>query len=362
LQLAVWGELGALLSQQGWNVADEDSMNVPREERATGLTTREDNLIVDALEGIAKQWKLLVLVPLLFGIALFAVSFLWQPRFEAVAMFAPAEDASSMLPTSLQSLATQFGVAIPSSGYNVYYFSQVVQSRAVLERVARDTVKSNGQSISVTELMDVKEEAPDRRLEKTIKTLQSRMDVRADDQSQVVTLRVVARTPDLAKALGQSVLDALDSVSIATQRIGGSYQRRFAQAQADSARGSLGDAEDRLRQFYQSNRNIASSPTLQVEEARLRRQIQIIQDVYLALVNQAEAAKLQEARNTPSISMVQSPLASTRKVWPRRGVWALFGMIGAFMAGAGFIYILVPAIRSAPQGSALNAWHRRLSL
>jgi len=209
--------------------------------------------------------------------------------------------------------------------------------------------------------LDVKEVAPDRRLEKSIRVLQSRLTVRADDQAQLVTLRVIAPSPALAQALAQSFLNALDSVSVASQRIGGSYQRLFAQAQADTARLSLQLAEERLRAFYQSNRSIASSPTLQVEEGRLRRQIQINQDVYLALVQQAEAAKLQEARNTPSISVIQGPLASTRKVWPRRGVWALFGMIGAFLLVAGLTYIVLPAVRSAPAGTKLHAWRHRLS-
>jgi uncharacterized protein involved in exopolysaccharide biosynthesis len=327
-----------------------------------GTSDGQGNLIAEALEEVAGHWVRFLAVPFLTAVGAVAASFLVHPRFEAVAIFAPAEDASTTVPTSLQSIAGQFGIAIPSAGFSVYYFAQVLQSRAVLERVANDTLEEGSQRIAVTDLLEVGDETADRRLEKAVKALQKTLDVRSDDQAELVTVRTVGPSPALARSLAQSVLKALDSVSTMTQRTGGSYQRRFAQAQADTARQALVDAEDRLRAFYQSNRSIASSPTLQVEEGRLRRQIQIFQDVYLALVNQAEAAKLQEARNTPTISIIQPPLASARKVFPRRGVWALFALITAFMVVAGWTYIVAPALRTAPPGSALHHWQKRLQV
>ena len=329
---------------------------------ANDSTLGNGNLIRAAVEELTRRWRLLLLVPMATAVVMVALTFLFQSRFEATTVFAPAQSSAPNLPASLQSVAAQFGFALPSSGYSVYYYAQLVQSRSVLEIVARDTLRSDGRSVAVMDLLDASGSTPERRLEDAVKTLEDRIDVRTDDQSNLVTVRSEAPSPHLAEALGRSALTALDSVINTSQRTGGSYERRFAEAQADSARAALRAAEDELRDFYKANRSIESSPTLQVEEGRLRRQIQVLQDVYLALMNQQESAKLQEARNTPAIALVQPPLASAKKVWPRRSVWALFGFIGAFLVVAGWLYAMVPALRDSALAKQPGVWQRLLSV
>ncbi len=325
-------------------------------------TSSDGNLIRAAVEELIGRWRLLVLPPLATAVVTVALTFLLQSRFEAVTVFAPAQSSTQSLPASLQSVAAQFGFALPSSGYSVYYYAQVVQSRSVLEIVARDTLRTQRERVAVMDLLKATGNTPERQLEDAVKTLEDRIDVRTDDQANLVTVRAQAPSPHLAEALAASVLTALDSVINTSQRTGGSYERRFAEAQADSARASLRAAEDELRDFYKANRSIESSPTLQAEEGRLRRQIQVLQDVYVALVNQEQSAKLQEARNTPAIMTVQPPLASAKKVWPRRSVWALFGFIGALLVVTGWLYGMVPALRDSALAKRPGVWQRLLSL
>jgi len=319
-------------------------------------------MIRAAAEELARRWRLLVGFPFATAVITVVLTFFVQSRFEAVSVFAPAQSSVQTLPASLQSVAAQFGFALPSSGYSVYYYAQVVQSRGVLEIVARDTLHVAGQAYPVMDLIEATGRTPERRLEAAVRTLEDRVEVRTDDQANLITIRTQAPSPSLAEALGQAVLGALDSVINTSQRTGGSYERRFAEAQADSARSALRTAEDQLRAFYEANRSIASSPTLQVEEGRLRRQIQVFQDVYLALVNQAESAKLQEARNTPAISLVQPPLASAKKVWPRRSVWALFGFITAFLVATAWVYVLIPALCDSVIARRPGFWQRLFSV
>lgn len=278
------------------------------------------NPLREGAEEILKHWRELIALPLLVAIIAVVVSFLVPKQYEGVAIFSPAEDVSSSLPGNLASIAAQFGIAAGTQGYNVYYFAQVAQSREVLRAVALDTIETGGRRIPVLDLIDAKGDTAGERLENGIKALKSRLTVRTDNQADLVTLRARGPTPDAAAALVASLLNGLNTVTTASIRSGGSAERRFAQAQADSAREALQVAENRLRDFLTANRSITSSPALQFEDARLRRQIQIRQDLYLALVNQAEAAKLREVRNTPAISLIQPPQASTRKVWPRRSV------------------------------------------
>ena len=236
----------------------------------------EGNLVRHVVEQLVRRWRALILLPCVVAAVTVGSSFLFTSRFEAIAVFAPAQSSTPNLPASLQSIAAQFGFALPSSGYSVYYFAQVIQSRSVLEAVAQDTLRADGDTLAVMDLLGASGNTLDERLESAVKTLEDRIDVRTDDQANLVTVRAQAPSIHLAEALGRSALSALDSVINVSQRTGGSYERRFAEGQADSAREALRAAEDQLRDFYKANRSIESSPTLQVEEGRLRRQIQEI--------------------------------------------------------------------------------------
>ena len=302
------------------------------------------NPLRDAIAEITRRWRLLVGFPLIAGIGAALATFVIPSRYESVAMFSPAEDLSSSLPGNLQAIAAQFGITAPSTGYSVYYFAQVLDSRAVLGRVANDSLMSDGTRVSVAELLGTADARPDTWTEETIKQLEKAIRTRTDDQSDLVTLTVSTRSPQTSVALAHSILEALDSVTTASIRRGGSAERRFAQAQADSAQEGLRRAEDQLLDFYTANRSLAASPGLQAEEARLRRQIQIRQDLYLGLVNQAEAAKLREVRNTPAVALVQPPVANAEKSWPKASVWAISAAIGVFVLLAGWLYVIRPLL------------------
>jgi len=275
---------------------------------------------------------------------------LFVPReYEGVAIFSPAEDISSELPGNLQAIAAQFGVTAGGQGYSVYYFAQVAQSRAVLKVVAQDTLDADGQRVAVVDLVDASGDNVEERVDDAVKQLHDVMSVRTDDQSELVTIKVRASSPNLAAALAASVIEALNAVTTASIQRGGSAERRFAQAQADSAREALRAAEDQLRDFSLANRSITESPRLQVEDARLRRQIQIRQDLYLSLIGQAEAAKLREVKNTPAIALVQPPQASVEKVWPKASVWAMMATIGVFTLVVAWLYVLYPILPGSLQ-------------
>lgn len=306
------------------------------------------NVLRALVEELVRRRRSLIFFPIGIAVLSGALTLVVESRYEAVAVFAPAQSGSQSLPASLQSIASQFGFALPSSGYSVYYYSQVLQSRGVMEQVANDTLRADGQTVAVLDLLNVNGRTPARRLEAGLKALDDRLDVSTDDQANLVTVRVEAPSPALAEALGRSFLKTLDSVISASERTAGTYERMFQQKQADSARAELHSAEDELKSFYEQNRSIESSPTLQVQEARLRRQIQVLQDIYLALVNQVESAKLEEARNTPAIALIEPPLSNAKKVWPKTSVWGLFGLISALMVSTGWLYIGRPALEGSP--------------
>ena len=61
------------------------------------------------------------------------------------------------------------------------------------------------------------------------------------------------------------------------------------------ALGQIGepDAEEQLRGFYERNRSWQQSPQLTFDEGRLRRQVEIRQEVYLTLRREYETARVE---------------------------------------------------------------------
>lgn len=179
--------------------------------------------------------------------------------------------------------------------------------------------------------------------------------MRTDDQAKLVTLHVLGPSPEAAAGVAEAFLRAVNTIALSSLTSGGSFEWRFAQAQADSALDALRQAEDALLTFQRANRSVTSSPALQVEEARLQRAIQIKRDIYVTLVQQAEAAKLQAARNTPAVSIVQPPQASSEKASPQLPVWALTGVLGALTLVLSWLYVIEPVLPASVRSSLRSA-------
>jgi uncharacterized protein involved in exopolysaccharide biosynthesis len=179
------------------------------------------------------------------------------------------------------------------------------------------------------------DEPPGRRDYLTVRKLRKAMAVDVNIRTGIVRFSVEARTPQLAEALAESALVALNQANIALRQARAEAEETFTSERAEHARGELSASEGALANFYERNRAIANSPALQMEEARLKRSVDMAQEVYVQLRLQAEQAAVQAVRNTPSISVVDPPLLPVKRSWPQRRVAVVLGaLIGLAVAGA----------------------------
>ena len=90
--------------------------------------------------------------------------------------------------------------------------------------------------------------------------------------------------------------------------------------------------------FLRQIRRYDQSAQLQFEHERLQREIELRQQVYITLVQAFEQVRVEEVRNTPGISVLESPEGSAR----RRG-GRITRMVAALAAGvmAGLIGALI---------------------
>lgn len=108
--------------------------------------------------------------------------------------------------------------------------------------------------------------------------------------------------------------------------------------------------EDRLADFYKRNRNFGS-PDLQAEEARLQRQVNVQQQLYLTLAQGFETAKIDEVRNTPVVTVLERPTGLVAPVARNTVRKVLLSLLFGFMGALAVAFIIEYTENSRKSGS-----------
>jgi len=168
-------------------------------------------------------------------------------------------------------------------------------------------------------------------LERAAKKLTRAISVDLNPRSGIIQLSVEARTPQLALALAQRLVQLADSTNLELQRQQARDQFRFMQDQVESARVMLQAAEDTLAAFDISNRSVQSSPTLVRMRARMERKVALAESFYVQLRTSLNQLFVAAANNVSTVGIVESPKLPGRKNWPKRTLI----VVVAFVLGSG---------------------------
>jgi len=264
-------------------------------------------------------------------------------------------------------------------------------------RVAEEVIEENG----------LKELYRARTMDQAVKVLDKRSGVDVDENG-VVRVRAEARDPELAAAIVQSFVDALERYNGEVRSTTGRKTREFVETRIAEALSTLGSAEEALAAFQRTHASfeideqakaaieamadiesqaataeiklsmlrtyaspnhpevrrlenevrryrealaavrtgetgetapdllngivlapLSTMPALALEYARLRRDVEVLNNVYLFLVQELETAKIQEAKDTPTLQVLDAPVPAQLRTRPIRKVMvAVGGLIG----------------------------------
>jgi uncharacterized protein involved in exopolysaccharide biosynthesis len=307
------------------------------------------------LAGIIARWRLVLgVIGATVAVAALAVILL-PPVYQAHASFVTAGSSSSKMAgalsgsgTGLQGLASQLGVSAggdPSESPNFYV--KLIQSEELRRRLLNSTFldprgKSPRDSARLLDILRLKTNDPQRKMEIGVKQMGDAIRSDFDLRTNLVTLSVDSRWPELAAAIGNRTIALVDAFNH-EQRVSRARSKRlFVQSRLDSAKVELRDAEERQRFFYDQNRSWRTSPQLVFEEGRLRRNVDVATDLFLTLQRQFEAARLDEFNDAAEITVVDPAVAPRKATWPRYGLLlfsSLFigGILGLLAAGSATI-------------------------
>ena len=318
------------------------------ESAATGAAQRDDGKLsfIAPVMGLIRRWRVIIVLPLAFALLAAAFTAVTGVNYIAESRFAPyARDAQL---SSLAGVAAQFGISVGSGGQgeSVEFYAQLLQSRELLQEVVLSgyadrlaVLKGDTVGTALLTLWDVKGDTREEQLLEAVRRLRDVLHVSTDLRANILTVRTEAKSTWLAEQINRRLLDLVNEFNVAKRQSQATAERRFAEARMKEARFELLAAEDSLQRFLTTNRSYEQSPTLRFEAGRLERLVDFRQQVFTALAQSFEQARIDEVRNTPVINILDAPEGSAES---REGI-GRSGLKG-FLFGALLAVVLALAI------------------
>jgi len=278
----------------------------------------------------------------LVALAVIVTGLLLPRSYTATASFIPQSRRSPL--STVSGFAAQFGLALPDdANQSPAFYVDLLKSREILGavvqrsyRVPSDTGIENG---TLVQLFRGAGRNDGERRESAIRRLRRLMSISAVARTGVVGFSVRARSAPLAEQISWQLLDQVNKFNLETRQSRAAAERRFTERRVEEVKGELREAEDRLQEFLQGNRDFRNSPVLLFQHDRLARDVGMKQQLYTTLAQAYEQAKIDEVRDTPVITMIERPEAPVRPDSRRlatKGFLALIvgGLLGFVLAFA----------------------------
>ena len=316
----------------------------------------DDEISLAGLANIVLRNRARIMRWMLAGLAVAAViAFLKPPMYLATASFLPQGSDPSR--AGLASLAGEFGVSLPMSANQSLspdLYAQLAKSRVLLGDIVADTVtvpELGGKPVKFLDLLEVEGNSPKHRQEKGVTLLMGMVSTSVVKSMGVVQMSVATRWPSVSLAIMSRLVEGVNNFNQRTRQGQAAAERKFVEGRLTIARSDLRSAEDRLQQFLQSNKEL-SSPQISFERDRLQRDVVLRQQVFTSLTQSLEEARIREVRDTPVITVIETPAVASTPLPRRRAITSIGGVLFGALVGT-FLSILTEAInRRRKRGDA----------
>lgn len=271
----------------------------------------EDVSLLGAVNVVLRSRWLIFCTGIAVAVALLAVGLLLPRTFTSETSFVPQSRHQA---TNISGIAAQFGLAVPgqSGDESPAFYIDLLQSREILRAAAETQYTAPmdgklGRPLTLVNRYEPDGKRYDLRLDATMTRLQKDVRSAVSPKTGVVTLTVTARSGELAQQVATRLLALLNQFNLDRRRSQASEERRFSGARAAEVKADVRTAENRLQAFLQGNREYTNAPSLKFEADRLSADISLQRQLYTTLAQAYEQAKIDEVRDTPVITVVETP-------------------------------------------------------
>ncbi|MGA9294233.1 MAG: hypothetical protein WBV81_16680 [Ignavibacteriaceae bacterium] len=228
----------------------------------------------------------------------------------------------------ISDLAAMAGVKV-GEGAPTEIYQVLVTSESVLDPVIykKYSTKEYKDSVNLIQYFDI---TPDNSLSPELQ--KRKMFIKAFDRlskghlatdldriTKVLNIKVTMPESELSALVANNIVESLDHYIRTKRKSYASEQRFYIEKRLMQVKDSLTAAENKLKNFREENRLVAS-PALLLEQGRLLRNADIQQAVFIELNKQLEIAKIDEIKETPVLNVKELAKDPIIKAGPKRGI------------------------------------------
>jgi len=136
--------------------------------------------------------------------------------------------------------------------------------------------------------------------------------------TKILTITVTMPESQLSADVANNIAAHLDEYVRTQKKSYASYQVFYIEKRLDQLKDSLIRGEENLKNFQLQNRVLEQSPELLLEQNRLTRNVQILNEAYIQLSGQLELTKLDEIKDTPVVNVKEVATDPVIKTGPLR--------------------------------------------
>lgn len=268
--------------------------------------------------------------------------FLANPVYTSNSKVLPiSEDGSSS--NSFSGFASQLGINIPLNiGGKVPWdeiYPEILKSGDLLismldkeyktDRYGKDTLKNiliKHYNLSNYDDLD--------QTNRVIDVLRSQINITKQRSSPIVNISIFTFEPFFSYELSKELIlkSSLIQRQLKTNRI--KKKRLFIEERLAQVSNELEIMEDELRLFRENNRNLSTSPSLQMKVQELGRKRDLQNSLYVTLKTQYEKAKIDEVGRDDMVQQIDGPNIPTKLTSPRPALYLIisifFGVFSTF--------------------------------
>ena len=273
----------------------------------------------DLYLALANGIKWIVLTPIVLGfVTTLYLVFIAKPTYESTATLLPSIGESENT-SSLLSMASQFGISLPSQFENTDFLSAdmypaIVKSRTLAKIILFRKFYSveNNKKISLLNILTDPNEFENGDSSEVIANnikyfSEEIVNISQDPNTPLYTLRVLTEDPLLSAQIAVAVIDELDKLQMEFRSQNVLQKKEFIEDRIDDVKIELEKAETNLKIFREQNKQISYSPSLLLEQARLERETQVQTEIYISLKQQYETVKIQEVQESSLVQILDEP-------------------------------------------------------
>lgn len=286
------------------------------------------------------------------GLIGLSIGLLTTRQYKTTTIFIPegADEAASGLALA----ASQFGIRLPANDatWGPAVYVELVRSRTLLQDLLVDTLtvlEEGGRRAVLLDLLRIRGKSPARRMELGVDALKKIVRASEDKRLGAVRLSITTKWPSVSLAIASWLVTRVDRFNVETRRSQATAERQFVEAQVQEAQRTLRESEDHLQTFLQRNRLLGNSPELAFQKERLQRDVELRRQVYTALVQKRDEARIREVRDTPVITVLEQPQLPARG--EKRGT-VQKALLGGFLGGLIALVTGLASRRLATVGSS----------